>query len=284
MEIALADEQAYALVETLTMDQAEGRAWSQKLDAFGSLVKLTSFLQRPQDADFELLYKEHRYQPFWHVECTADYVYERSREYQVPVSGPDARTVTINGVDYPVTAGKIALSALEHCEEHLHINTLIDGYSGEEQPDLIRYTEQPATRIEPDRLDAFRPEGAVVVPPQARASAVVREVLIGVIRSIKADRILEDRVEVSRIDLFYRPVYAFQYRWISKAKEAIIEFDAVTGKMEAGGKTFQQYVGKVLNSEFLFDVGTETVDLLVPGGGLAIKLAKKGIEAAKKKK
>jgi hypothetical protein len=54
--------------------------------------------------------------------------------------------------------------------------------------------------------------------------------------------------------------------------------------MVTGGKTFQQYVGKLLEPEFLFDVGLDTVDLLVPGGGIAVKLARKGIEAAKDKK
>jgi hypothetical protein len=53
--------------------------------------------------------------------------------------------------------------------------------------------------------------------------------------------------------------------------------------MVSGGKMFQQYVGKLLDPEFLFDVGLDTVDLLVPGGGLAVKLARKGIEAARKK-
>jgi hypothetical protein len=124
----------------------------------------------------------------------------------------------------------------------------------------------------------------IVVPPQGSASAILRDTLIGVIKSIKADRILEDHVEVERVDLYYRPVYAFQYRWISKEKEAILEYDAVTGKMEAGGKTFQQYVDKFLDPDFLFDVGVDTVDLLVPGGGLAVKLAKKGFDAAKSRK
>jgi len=283
MEITLADERAFVLIESLTMDQAEGRAWSQKLDAFGSLVKLASFLQRPRDEDFTLVYKEHRLQPFWHIECRADYVYERRREYRVPVSGTDVREVTIREEKYAVAEGKIALSGVEHCEEHIHKERLIDGYSGEEQPLMAQYTDRPATQIEPDRLDEYQPEGVVVVPPQGRASAVVRESLIDMIRNIKADKILHDSIEILRIDLYYRPIYAFQYRWLSKEKEAVLEYDAVTGKMEAGGKTFRQYVGKMLDPDFLFDVGTETVDLLVPGGGLAIKLAKKGIEAAKKK-
>ena len=126
-------------------------------------------------------------------------------------------------------------------------------------------------------------ENIIVVPPQARASAIVREVLIGMIKSVTADRILEDTVEVRRVDLYYRPVYAFQYRWVSKEKEAVLAYDGVTGELEAGSKTFQQYVGKILEPDFLFDVGVETIDLFVPGGGIAIKIAKKGIDAARKK-
>ena len=63
-----------------------------------------------------------------------------------------------------------------------------------------------------------------------------------------------------------------------------IEYDGVTGQVQTDGKTFQQYVGKIIDPEFLFDVGIETIDLLVPGSGLAIKLAKKGIKVAQSRK
>ena len=283
MEITLADERAFVLTESLTLDQAEGRAWSKKTDAFGSLVKLTSLLQRPKDEEFELLVKEHRYQPFWHIVCQADYIYERSREYSA-AAGPEAGSVTIDEKTYPVTAGKIVLTGVEHCEEHIKREVLIDGYSGEEAQALSEYLGKPSTEILPEYLDDFKPEGTIVVPPQGRASAIVRDTLIGVIKSIKADRILEDRVTIENIDLYYRPIYAFHYRWKPKDRDNVIEIDAVTGSMVSGGKMFQQYVGKLLDPEFLFDVGLDTVDLLVPGGGLAVKLARKGIEAARGKK
>lgn len=283
MEISLADERAFVLTESLSLDQAEGRAWSKKTDAFGSLVKLTALLQKPRDDEFELLVKEHRYQPFWHIVCQADYLYERNREYSVAAGGPEVASVTIDEKIYPVTGGKLVLAGLEHCEEHIGREVLIDGFTGEQAPALAGYLGKPATEILPEYLDDFRPEGTIVVPPQGRASAIVRDTLIGVIKSIKADRILEDRVTISKIDLYYRPVYAFQYRWTAKDRDTVIEIDAVTGAMVAGGKTFQQYVGKFLDPEFLFDVGLDTVDLLVPGGGLAVKLARKGIEAAKKR-
>jgi hypothetical protein len=284
MEITLVPERAMILAEQLSMDQAEGRAWSNKLDAFGRLVKVTSLFSRPKDEDFQLLYKEKRYQPFWHIICSSHYVYERRRQYPLKVSGPEVKSVMIEGLEYDSASGTVTLTGVEHCQEELRQEVLVDGFTNQPNPALADYLKFPTTEVAEDDLDDFQPADAIVVPPQARASAVVRDILIGMIKSVQADRIIEDRIDVERVDLYYRPVYAFQYSWISKEKETVIEYDGMTGKVQTDGKTFQQYMGKFLDPEFLFDISVETVDLLVPGGGLAIKLAKKGIELAQNRK
>ena len=284
MEVTLADERALLLGAQLSMDQAEGRAWSNKIDAFGRLVKMTSLFSRPKDDDFELLYKEQRYQPFWHVICSSRYVYERSRQYKVTISGPEVKSVTIEGLEYDASSGSLSLTGLEHCREEMRREVFIDGFTNQSDPSLADYLKFSSSEVPDEDLDDLTTETTIVVPPQARASAVVRDILIGMIKSVQADRILEDQINVERIDLYYRPVYAFHYRWLSKEREAIVEYDGVTGQAQADGKTFQQYVGKIVDPEFLFDVGVETIDLLVPGGGLAIKLAKKGIEVAQGRK
>jgi hypothetical protein len=284
MQVNLVEERAMILQEQLSMDQAEGRAWSNKMSAFGRLERVTSLFSRPKDDEFELLYKEKRYQPFWHIICSSRYVYERQRQYPLKVSGPEVESVSIEGMQYDATTGTITLSGLEHCREEVRNEVMIDGLTNAPNPDLSSYLGYPKTEIAEDDLDDFQPTDAIVVPPQARATAVVRDILIGMIKSVQADRIIEDRIDVERVDLYYRPVYAFQYRWHAKEKEAIVEYDGMTGQMQTGGKTFQQYAGKILDPEFLFDISLEAVDLLVPGGGLAIKLAKKGIEVAQNRK
>jgi hypothetical protein len=283
MEISLADERALLLKENLSLEQAEGRAWGQKLDAFGRMAKVTGLLQRPKDDDFELVYKEQRYQPFWHIECSARYVYERQREFPLTLSGPEVERVTIDSTEYGVVNGRITLIGTEHCREEPRREVFIDGYSGEELPSLADYLQHAANEVPVDYLDDLTEQGAIVVPPQGRATAVVRDVLLGILKSVRADRILEDNIDVERVDLYYRPVYAFQYRWKSKNREAVLEFDGVTGALQTDGKTFQQYVGKIMDPEFLFDVSADTIDLLVPGGGIAMKLARKGYDAAKKR-
>ncbi|HNT75260.1 MAG TPA: hypothetical protein PKH77_09595 [Anaerolineae bacterium] len=281
MEIRLADERAFFMEAQLSIDQAEGRAWSRKVDAFGAMAKMGSLLQRPKDDDFKLIYKEHRYEPFWHIVCAARYVYERRKDYPLTLTDPVVKSVTIQNQDYPVVDKKITLTGLEHCLEELHEDVFFDGLTTQKAPGMADYLKFTATEIPQDDLDDFSAGAAIVVPPAARASAVVHEVLIGMIKSVQAERILEDTIDVERIDLYYRPVYAFQYRWLSKEKDAILEYDGLTGQWQSGGKVFQQYMGKIIDPTFLFDVGVETVDLLVPGGGLAIKLAMKGIDVVR---
>lgn len=283
MEISLADERALLLKEQLTLEQAEGRAWSKKVDAFGRMARMGSLWQRPKDDDFELIYKERRVEPFWHIVCHARYVYERRREFPLSISGPEVEKVTVDEQEYVVHNGRLTLHGLEHCREEPHKEVFVDGYTNQPVPELSSYLDYPANEVPAEYMTDLTEKGVIVVPPQVRASAVVREVLIGMLRTVQADRILEDHVDIEKVDLYYRPVYAFQYRWQSREKEAIIEYDGLTGQLQTGGKTFQQYMGKLMDPEFLFDVGADTIDLLIPGGGIAVKLARKGIDAARKK-
>ena len=116
--------------------------------------------------------------------------------------------------------------------------------------------------------------GTVVVPPDSKASMLVREVVSSAIGRIEADRVLEERVTVDVVDLIYRPVYAFRYR--HGGKEAVMEFDGLTGDIRPDGATFEQYLGKILEPRFLLDVGVEAVNIFVPGTQLVRILAEQG--------
>jgi hypothetical protein len=100
-------------------------------------------------------------------------------------------------------------------------------------------------------------------------------VVSSAIGRIEADRILEERVLVDAVDLIYRPVYAFRYR--HGTKEAVIEFDGLTGDTGADGATFEQFLGKALEPKFLLDVGVEAVNILVPGTQLARIVVQHGV-------
>ncbi|MEO7368811.1 MAG: hypothetical protein ABIZ36_12705 [Gemmatimonadaceae bacterium] len=281
MQIEVANQRILLLKDRLSPEQAREIAWQKKLAAFDTLAKMTSFLSKPKDEDFALTYSEHRYEPFWHVVAKATYEYTRNTNYQIPASGKEVKSVTLHETKYDVLNGHIHVPVLEYCLQEERDEKILDGITGKDAPALSKYLSMSPFEIAgqlKDEVDA----DAILIPPQARISAIMRDALSKMITGIQADTILKEEVEVPVIDLYYRPIYAFKYAWASKQKEAIIEVDGLTGEFRTGTRVFAEYLGKVLDQAFLFDIGAEAVGIFVPGGGIAIKAAKKYIDTRTK--
>ena len=275
MDVNLPGERVLILAETFDLEGAEMRAATKKVDAFGTLAKMAGLLAKPKDEEFELVYRERRLQPFWSLACTTTCVYERTREHSVKLA-PEVRQVTVAGEVHAVTGHELRLSVLESCREESRKETVFDALNGQAAPELasrLKFTAQVAGE---DMLAAAAKGGTVVVPPQAKASVVIREVLSGLTGKIEADKVLEETVEFEAVDLYYRPVYAFRYR--RGGKEAVVEVDGLTGEARAGGATFEAYLGKVLEPRFLLEVGAEAANIFLPGATLVKVIVAKGIE------
>jgi hypothetical protein len=100
-------------------------------------------------------------------------------------------------------------------------------------------------------------------------------------KPVQADSLTEESMTVQHVDLYYRPWWAFEFLWKPKGKNAVVELDAVTGLLRPG-QALVDRVSKMMNREALFDIGAESVGLLVPGGGLAVKVAKMAMDSAEK--
>ncbi|MBI4973498.1 hypothetical protein HZC27_02735 [Candidatus Roizmanbacteria bacterium] len=281
MEIRVADQRILLFSDQITPEDAKKKSWDKKMDAFDAVSKVTGFFSRPKDEDFELLYHEHRYQPFWHVVAKSKYVYDRTAKYQVPVAGPEVKSVTLQADDYEVLNGHVHVPVMEHCSQEESDEVLVDGVTGKNAPQLATYLSLSPQVVE-GKLEKSVPPQSILIPPQARVSAIMRETLARMIKGIQADKIIEEHVEVTCIDLYYHPVYAYQYRWISKNKEAIVEIDGLTGEIRSGARVFSEYLGKVLDQNFLFDLGADAAGMLIPGGSIAVKVAKRYIESKRK--
>ncbi|WP_296820363.1 hypothetical protein [Brevundimonas sp.] len=277
MNVELADERFLILTDRFSMDHAEGRAWTKRIEAFGTLAKVSGFLNRPKDEDFELVYRERRLQPFWRLICTGTYSYERTRRYAVKVA-PEVEASEIEGKTFAAVNGEVTLEGLETCREALRKETLYDALTKAPALGLIEYLKYDAVETRPETLQADAGEDTIVVPPIAKASELIREALGAVIARIEADRVLEEQLRVEATELYYRPVYAFRYRW--QGKEAVVEFDGLTGEVKAGGATFEQYLGQVLEPKFLINAGVEAAALFIPGARLAEIIVSKGVALA----
>ncbi len=274
MDVELADERIILLNERYNLDHAEGRAWARRADAFGTVAKLGGLMNRTGSEDYECVYRERRLQPFWRLHSRAIASYERMRTYAVPVA-PEVHTVLVAGETRPVERGVFQVSGLESCHEEHERDTLFDGLTRAENPSLASYLNFQGAPAGAEQLAQATMAGTVVVPPAVKSSALVREVVSAAIGRIEADRILQERVIVDAVDLVYRPVYAFRYR--HAGKEAVIEFDGLTGDTRGNGATFEQYFGKVLEPRFLLDAGIEAVNMFVPGTQLARIVVEHGV-------
>jgi hypothetical protein len=131
-------------------------------------------------------------------------------------------------------------------------------------------------------LNHFAPPGMLVLTPQVRASAVVRQAMAEVVQPVQnAQLIGEERVDVELIELNFRPVYAFEYEWASKNRRTVIEMDAVTTEIRSGGRKWGDQIKGVLTRDLLFDITADAVGMILPGGSIAVKLIKAVVDRGK---
>jgi hypothetical protein len=277
VDVQLAPERLFVLEERLTVDEIQQRAMDKRMQAFGT--GLGSLLQRPKPEEVTLITRQRRLEPFWHVAGRAVYVYERNRDYTVPANAPDVQQLTINGTTYEGQAvpgqQTFRVPALEHCRAEFAAASFTDGLTGAPVQDAAALMSGPRSEVgDPQSLSA---DGTIAVPPEHRASYVVRQLMTEIMKPVQADQMLEESITLEATDLLYRPIWAFEFMWQGKGKQGIVEVDSVTGQTKQG-KALMTSIKGMLSRDLLFDVGADTVGLFVPGGSIAVKLAKAAID------
>jgi hypothetical protein len=280
MEISLAEEHAYYFVPQISLDIARDRVEKKKTTLvagmFGNLIS------RPNPNEIQVVSVENRLEPYWVVTATSRTAYDRQQVYTIPIKGEEVREVTLLGQKLTVSSkgnSSLTLNGIEHCVEEHSLTRFYDGLSGQ-KADLSRF--QAFTKSEITDLGQFTPEGTLVVPPQMRTTAIVRQVLGEAIQPVKNAQIIhEERVDVEAIELNFRPVYALEYEWASKGKRVVVEFDALLGDMHSGGKKWSDQIKGILTRDLFFDVTADAVGMLVPGGSIAVKLVKAVVDRKK---
>ncbi len=267
MDITIGKEKIVELLSPFSADAIHDKANMKRVDAFGQLVK---FMQRPKLDEVEIVAVEKRYEPFWFGAAHAFYKYDRRHRYTAPVA-PEVRAVTFYGNDHAVQSGQtIQFEALEHCEEELRRELLLDAVTGVEG-DFRKYLNFP--KQETENLEALN-QNAAVVAPEIRSSFVVGKLTQLLLKTIQADQIFEQFIEVSEIILYYRPLYAFEFLWKPRDKRSVVEFDALTGETRAAPGQIKKHITRVLDNDDFFDIGADVIGTLVPGANIGVKLGR----------
>ena len=282
MEIYLPTEHVYTLTPQINLDTARDRIEQKKMNLVAGM--LGALLSRPKPEELQLITTENRLEPFWLVAASSKTKYDRAATYTVTTGWKEVKSVTLLGQDIsampqPKSDPTFKLTAVEHCVQELRIQQTFDAVSGA-KTDFQKYAN--FTRVEISDLNTFNPEGILLIPPQVRATAVVRQVTTEVVRPVKnAQAVHEERVDIETVDLNFHPVYAFEYEWAAKNKKVIVEFDALTGDVNTGGKKWSDQIKGIITRDFLFDVTADAVGTFVPGGSIAVKLVKAVVDRNK---
>jgi hypothetical protein len=93
-------------------------------------------------------------------------------------------------------------------------------------------------------------------------------------KTIQADKIEEEHIDIEHLILYYRPVYAYEYHWIPKDKRVVQEYDPILNTFRTEGGQIKKHFRKVLSNDTLFDIGADAIGTVVPGANLVVKLGR----------
>jgi len=274
--IQIQGEKLLLIEDALGWEKVREQANGYKIKAMGMVQ---SFLFQPKPEDITISYEEKRYQAFWHIVGTSAFEYKRRARYKVPVETV-VDDVAYEGKEYKVDkkSHTFEVEAIEHCREKYQEEIMVDAQT--DQPiDLKKYFQFPTKVLQ--STDELTKDGTPVVNLETKASFLVRKILNNLVKPIKADEILDEKIGIEELSLYFYPIYTFEFFWEAKNKKSIVEFDGVTGEIRKGRKISDQLRHAFTNDE-LFDFAKEVANF-VPGGALAMMAGKKAIQMATKK-
>jgi len=250
-------------------------ALDHRVKAIGALSRL---FMHPKPDDIAIVYEEKRYRAFWRVVGSAFLKYRRSTTYRVPLEAC-VIAVDVEGRDYPVNRNdrSFAVTGTELCEEHLREEIIVDAQT-EQSGDFSKYLTCSSRSI--DTTDLLTADGSTVVNIDVKASYLVRKILGTLMKPFKADEILNEEIAIEMVDLFFYPVYIFEYLWTAKDKKVLLEFDGVTGEVRKGERLTDR-LKKSFSGDDAFDFAKEVAGF-VPGGGLAMMAGRKAYQIVRR--
>lgn len=261
----------YVFEDVYQEPAARSQAESEKVNAFGWAAKLKLW-DRPKEADIQLLSSEKRFEPFWNIAAERNSTFEKKEEYRIQAVSPYAQSIRVLDQSFELGGKRgLVLAGVESCFKRVAISEYFDGLKRQAtEKSLADY----ATRFKKHELGAD--EVLNLVTPEHKAAYLIQQVRGRLMEPIHADEMLDDILQITSLTLYYRPVYAFEFGW--RDERGVVEIDALTGSINRKGSIFGGIAKKLATREAFFDLGAEVANLIVPGGGVVVKLVNNAIK------
>jgi hypothetical protein len=239
--------------------KAVERILQNKDKAFGLVHSMKKVFSKGQQITVSKI--ERHFKPFWHISAENYQEYKRATNYSFPVKS-EVISVKINGKSIEVSDKMSCdFSGMDHCVEHYEKEVITDA-TGNKEKHLEKYLEFESTSIK--ETEDLMGKNQVVIPATVRASYIVKELLKELIKPIHADEVIEDKVQVTKMVLYFRPFYSIELTNQISGKTGVLEINALTGEIKKG-RLFNQELKELITENALFDLGAELASTIIPG-------------------
>ncbi|MEK6849138.1 MAG: hypothetical protein AABY01_01060 [Nanoarchaeota archaeon] len=255
--------------------QAQEIAEKHKTTALGSFTGILKAFDRSRGSIILTGYRK-RYEPFWHIIGESFYEYHRKNEYQFQVR-PEVQSVAIakHQIKVHPESPICVFEGTDHCFENYKREIVQDALL-EKGKDYAKYLDSKTKSIK-DIAD-LKKKDVDVLPVQIRASFLLNTLYKDILKPIQADEILDERLVINRLSLFFAPIHVFEFKEENREARATIEVDGVTGNWQKGTHLMADMAKKYWSAETMFDISTEIAGNILPGSGVAMVITKKIFE------
>ncbi|MBW3022682.1 hypothetical protein KY308_01085 [Candidatus Woesearchaeota archaeon] len=267
-----------AFEDVYSKEECEGLAVGKKEKGFSMLSKVKKLVSSKDS--IHLANYEKRYEPFWHIIGKSNLEYKRKTEYSFQVK-PEVRSVKIEKIDCEIKQGYCSIMGEDHCFEHEEKEILVDAHTGRDSPEFKKYIEFKSRKIK--ETEELMKGKNVVFPAKVKASFLVRQLIKDLFKPFEADKIIKEDVIITKLALYFRPIYAFEFIDAKKGKKYILDVDALTGEVKKGGLIVGKGLAEIFAEGDLFEIGTELVTDFIPGTKAGVMIAQR-IKAARRRK
>jgi len=260
---------------TPRLSKSEAEELAHKAMRNALVEGLKSVLRRKQ-ADITTTDALLTYHPFWIIRAQSFFEYTRKDQYRFNVP-PEVQEFRISSQAFRTPEGQCTIEGESTCFENYQESAIQDALD-EKGTDFARYEEYEHKSLKD--LRAIR--DGKVPDVNVRASYVLNTLYSKIIKPINADRVKESRVEIDRLELWLIPTYVFTI--CADGADKTLTVDGITGEVLKDSSLIKRLTQKYWSGDTVFDIGSEVAATFVPGAGVGMVLARKGIESIKNKK
>lgn len=256
----------------------------------GEFKKALSFIKGKPDIIYQDLY-EYRLEPFWLIEGERRIDYIQKLPIQVSMQNRDIKSLELLGQTFDIdfdSGETLILEGNVNCQRKISYSFYKNGMNKDINEEMLstylaKFSKAvieitPKDTENSRKFKALKDENRqdpIRLNPIIQLHQVETQMKDYLINQRVDGKITKDQLIINKINIYFRPIFAFKYKLSTDNSDIIIEVDGLTGDVITNGNWFKDKFDKVISAEtaqdILIGIGCETMNKFIPFSGTAIQ-------------